>query len=154
MKRRQTGFTIVEIAIVVTVVALLASILIVTFLQAQKTSRDDSRAMQARSVNAALMQYYNENGEFPDACSGANVDCDWNNLASFLTPAYIQSMPTPPPHPTKTFRYIRGTSSDSYGILVPAEARGVFNAYGWSCKTGKNIDASWWGGGFAPTCPF
>jgi len=43
--RRSRGFTLIEIAVVVTVIALLASIVIVSFNQVQKRSRDDMRTV-------------------------------------------------------------------------------------------------------------
>ena len=154
MKRLQHGFTLVEIVVVVTVVAILASLVIVTFITTQKRARDDTRSNQIKAIKTALQHYYHDNGEYPDVCGGANIDCDASNLSSALSPAYMQSIPTPPlGSSNNTYIYRRGSAADSYGLRVFVETS-TYSYQGWACKTGNNIDESWRGGSFAPNCGF
>lgn len=145
----------VEIAIVVTVIAILASMIVVSFINVQKRARDDTRVAQIKAVNAALKRYYDDNGEYPSVCSGPNIDCALSNLSSALVPAYMPSIPASPPDSQgRNYLYIRGTAADSYGIFIPIESSSPISAWGWPCKTGNNIDTNWWGGGYTPSCPF
>ena len=78
MKRqwaRQTGFTIVELLIVIVVIAILAAITIVAFNGIQSRSRN-AKTVSAVSAWAKAMQLYKtENGGYPtvNSCLG-NVD--------------------------------------------------------------------------------
>lgn len=144
MKQRQSGFTLVEIAIVVVVIAMLAAMLIWSFGTVQKRSRDDSRDTAAKTLMAALKSYYNENGEFPDVCPGGlNIPCSATQyLGPVLTPSYLQTIPEQPN--TVPFSYQRGTALNSYGIKLDYETS--HNIYGTvvPCKTGEEVSTSWW----------
>ncbi len=150
MQRRQTGFTLIELAIVTVVIGILASLIIVGFQKVQQRARDDTRLTQATALNSALKHYFDEHGEYPApaACSGgSNAVCSAaQDLTPLLVPAYIQAIPDQPNG--APYQYMRGTESGSYGILVQYETM-------WQCKTGRNMDPSWWGGNsWAPDCPF
>ncbi|NCU37876.1 prepilin-type N-terminal cleavage/methylation domain-containing protein [Candidatus Saccharibacteria bacterium] len=59
------GFTIVEIAVVVAVIGILASITVVSYNNVQISSRDDSSRAKALVVTEALERHYEKYGEFP-----------------------------------------------------------------------------------------
>lgn len=136
--QRSRGFTLIEIAVVVTVIALLASIVIVSFNQVQKRSRDDMRTVQVTALKTALDRYYNDNGEYPVCPGGPNSECSASQyLTPILVPTYTSSVPDQPNN--QPYAYVRGTPGDSYGIFVNYE---VLSA----CKTGRNMSATWYGG--------
>lgn len=59
------GFTLVEVAIIVSVIAILTSITVGLSANYQVNVRDNSRQAKATIVAEALERYYNENGEYP-----------------------------------------------------------------------------------------
>lgn len=62
----RSGFTIIEMLIVVTILALLAGILIPVLEQEAIRARDGRRAGDLRSVASALWTYKSLNGAYPD----------------------------------------------------------------------------------------
>lgn len=137
MKQRQSGFTLVEIAIVVVVIAMLAAMIIWSFGIVQKRSRDDSRNLAARTLMAALKTYYDENGEYPGVCTGGdNSGCPISDLAPALTPKYLSVIPSDPSG--RSFSYTRGTYPNrAYALLISYESQPT-------CKTGVD-----WMGNFS-----
>src|SRR5687767_11698822 len=60
--KRQTGFTLVEIMIVVVIIGLLAAMAIPAFQKVRQSSQDKAVLNNARQLSAAADQYYLENG--------------------------------------------------------------------------------------------
>lgn len=75
-RRKQQGFTIVEIVVVVIVIAVLSSMTVLLFTQAQKNSRDRKRDNDIKLLMTELDKYYEKNGELPLSCDvGYPVNC-------------------------------------------------------------------------------
>ena len=73
MKRRlNSGFTIIEMLIVVTILSLLAGILLPVLEQEAARARDGRRAGDLRSVASALTTYKSLNGTYP------NTNDEWH----------------------------------------------------------------------------
>lgn len=81
MNRRQSGFTLVELAIVIVIIAILASITIFTYSKVQVNSRDSTRSSRVTLITDALEKYYTKNGEYP---SCANLTQSGSAVASLL----------------------------------------------------------------------
>lgn len=69
---RTRGFTLVEVIVTVSVIAILASMLIYGMLDAGRQSRDAERQANLRLVQNALDLYKNKYGRYPEGCNGAN----------------------------------------------------------------------------------
>lgn len=63
------GFTIVEIAIVISVIVVLTTISTLGITSYLKGSRDDDRAGKIIVLSTALEKYYSNNGEYPSCSS-------------------------------------------------------------------------------------
>jgi prepilin-type N-terminal cleavage/methylation domain-containing protein len=75
----QSGFTIIELLIVIAIIGILATLVLTNFQGAQARGRDTVRKNDANSVYSKLEEFYNENGGYPDATitdDGANVTVD------------------------------------------------------------------------------
>ena len=59
------GFTLIEILVVITVIAIVSSIALMTYTKTQQQSRDSQRSVSATIVVEGLEKYYSENGEYP-----------------------------------------------------------------------------------------
>lgn len=150
-KRIHKGFTLIEVAVIVSVIAIIASIIIVAYNQVQKDARNTARKNGAIALATALRRYHDDNNEYPNVCpGGVNVDCFANPyLNSYLVPKYVNEMPTQPNTSSTgtTYRYVRGTSPDSFGVLYEPEGA-------WGCVVGDKVDQpSWWAGWFG-ACSF
>jgi prepilin-type N-terminal cleavage/methylation domain-containing protein len=67
LKNRSKGFTIVELLIVIVVIAILATLVIVTFTGIQQKARDSQRQTDINAVDSHLEAYYAEHGNYPTA---------------------------------------------------------------------------------------
>jgi general secretion pathway protein G len=82
----KTGFTLIEILVVVTIIALLSIGAVVSFSQFGKQSRDAKRKADIEQVRAALEMYKSNNvsGSYP------------TSLNSLVTDSYLKSIPVDP----------------------------------------------------------
>ncbi len=63
--KRPRGFTIVEIAVVVMIISVLATITILAYNRTMSNSRNDSAKSRTQMIANALEKYYSANGEYP-----------------------------------------------------------------------------------------
>jgi len=77
LKRKQHGFTIVELLIVIVVIGILAGLVVTTFSGIQKKARDSERKTDINALHSQLEAYYAQNGKYPTL---ANVnDSAWRS---------------------------------------------------------------------------
>ena len=83
----ETGFTLIELMIVIGIMGILAGIVVPQLTGMQGKARDTAIASVAASLKTALEVYYAENGFYPvygdDINSGTEWD-DFNNLLSTI----------------------------------------------------------------------
>lgn len=65
LKSKQSGFTIVELLIVIVVIGILATLVIVTFSGVQQKARDTKRETDIKALASQLEVYYANNGSYP-----------------------------------------------------------------------------------------
>jgi Tfp pilus assembly protein PilE len=87
-KRLSRGFTIVEIATVIFIIALLAVLTLVVFNNVQAQSRDTSRANDMAILGNLLERYYDKNGQYPPAC-GSPTCSSGSSLWAYSAPDTI-----------------------------------------------------------------
>lgn len=110
MKRKTAGFTLVELAIVIVIIAVLASITIFTYAKVQVNARDTARATGAQAIGEALEKYYGKNGEYP---SCTQMTQSGSQVASLLN--IDQSILLTPTAPSGTTNSITGCSNLTSG---------------------------------------
>lgn len=123
----KSGFTIVELLIVIVVIGILAAIVIVAYNGVQARARDARRLADIQTVNKALQLYYIDNGSYPVTtpsgmstaytdtnCQLGTKQADW---VPGLTPKYLPQLPqniSPHPWDSKTGCYQYASDGTSY----------------------------------------
>lgn len=97
IKKKQTGFTIVELLIVIVIIGILAAITIVAYNGIQVRSRDTIRVGDLRSIHKAIELYKAENGSYPLPTNGSmnwTGNCStFGSVTNYITgiSAYVSS---------------------------------------------------------------
>jgi prepilin-type N-terminal cleavage/methylation domain-containing protein len=86
MKKTTSGFTIVELLIVIVVIAVLAAITVVAFNGVQQRAENSKTLAAATAFYKAIKQYEIDNGEIPhsgfDSCLGDSYVWEFDGVAS------------------------------------------------------------------------
>ncbi|OGK53381.1 hypothetical protein A2970_02485 [Candidatus Roizmanbacteria bacterium RIFCSPLOWO2_01_FULL_44_13] len=106
--RNGAGFTLIEILVVATIIALLASAASVAYSQFGKQARDARRKADLESVRAAVEMYRSNEDTYPVSITFGGDLCDPLGCS---TATYIESIPNDPKNPTYKY-YYSGTASD------------------------------------------
>lgn len=77
LKRKQSGFTIVELLIVIIVIGILAALVLVTFTGVQQKARNTERQTDIKAMQSHLETYYAKNGSMYPTRDELNDD-DYN----------------------------------------------------------------------------
>lgn len=120
------GFTLIEVLVAASIIAILASIALVNYQAVNKKSRDGKRKVDLEQVRSALEIYRVDTNQYPAA------------LGSLVTPTpYIQAIPTDPKSPTYQYRY--SGAANSYTLCAYLEGgavtTGCTGACGGDCIT-------------------
>lgn len=67
-KNQNTGFTIIEIIVVIAIIGILSSIAIASYFTVQVNARNNQRSSDTTIISSALEKYYQQNGQYP-SCS-------------------------------------------------------------------------------------
>jgi prepilin-type N-terminal cleavage/methylation domain-containing protein len=84
--KKNNGFTLIEIVVVIGIIALLTVIIYASFNGAKSQSRDQTRITDINSIQLALETYYNQKHSYPATSS----------LDILVTEKYLPKIPTPP----------------------------------------------------------
>lgn len=110
MERGKKGFTLIELMVVISIIAILSTVGYVTYSHAQITARDARRKDDLRQIATALTIYYQINKRYP--CSGSGWETSTNTTSIWikdvntdsvcdgskgnLTSSYINQIPIDP----------------------------------------------------------
>jgi len=131
MKKKQKGFTLLELLVVIGIIAILLGFAAVSFAAAQKRSRDVRRREDLKAMQNALEQYNAAEGfVYPD-------DCD--DAASYMQ----GSWPVDPGGSLLGYEYT-ACAVDSYCICVDLETDDVGNSSDNACSWGSGAGADYY----------
>ena len=63
--KKEKGFTLLELLVVIGIIGLLASILVINLTSARRRARDTKRVADIRNIQTATEDYYGKNGKYP-----------------------------------------------------------------------------------------
>jgi len=111
--RGSTGFTLLEVLVSATIIAVLTAIGIVSYSSVNKRSRDVKRKSDLEQIRAALEMYRSDNSEYPN--TGASF-VSAQDLTATLVSTYTPAIPTDP------------SSSGDYQY-IPVATSGIYSGY-------------------------
>lgn len=79
--KKQQGFTIVELLIVIVVIGILAALVITTFTGIQQKSRNTERTTDIKSLHQSLESYFAQENKYPTLAQFN--DSSWRDLNNF-----------------------------------------------------------------------
>lgn len=126
MRQSRSGFTIVELLIVIVVIAILAAITTIAFNGVQQRARDSQREHDITTIRKAIDLFRADKGGYP-VCGTANAysaggalagSTASNCLTAALVPTYLAKLPTDPIN-SGSYQYFYGngyrrTSATTY----------------------------------------
>lgn len=89
--QKQTGFTIVELLIVIVVIAILAAITIVAFNGVQQRARDSQRKQNLAELAKLISMYNVDNGNYITTGGGASNGQGWVNGGATTIPKVLSN---------------------------------------------------------------
>ena len=89
LKRKQQGFTIVELLIVIVVIGILAGLVITTFTGIQQRARNTKRQTDIKAMHGQVEAYYASNGKYPTLANMNDSTWRGTNMKG-LDPAALQ----------------------------------------------------------------
>lgn len=108
VKQQKTkfGFTLVELLVVISIIAVLTAILTTNFMGMRERARDAQKIQDLGSIKSALRLYYNDNQTYPVNISAIGTT---NYMPSFAGLGY-------------TYNYVQTNGGDGFVLTVGLEA--------------------------------
>ncbi len=132
-----SGFTLIELMIVIAILAGLATMFMTTFPSAQKRGRDTKRRSDLKQYQTAMELYANKNGGY--LVSGGTI----NPSGTFCSDAAKLGLKSCPDDPKSTQHYSVNSTATQYVLWTQLEQpSGATAEYFVVCSTGKAIDAT------------
>lgn len=117
------GFTLMEILVSISIIAVLVAIGIVSYSSINQRSRDARRKSDVEQLRAALELYRSENGYYPNVGSGAFVPISYLS-ATLVDEGYMPDLPNDPQDNVKNYYQVRmmnqGSDNEYYGYCLVA----------------------------------
>lgn len=90
-KQKQSGFSLLELVIVVAIILIISAIAIPRLLQAMNTSKEAAGAASLRSMNTALAAYQSKWSGFPAAAGSLGGTCNTTTPPSAINACDLDS---------------------------------------------------------------
>ena len=104
-----SGFTLIELIVAVTIIAVLVAAGAVSYDSVTKRSRDAKRRSDVEQLRSALEMYRADFGYYPSIGSGGWTAA--SNLSGSLVTTYMPAIPSDPKSPAFTYRYMASNLS-------------------------------------------
>lgn len=113
LKKRNQGFTIVELLIVIVVIGILALLVITTYSGIQAKARNAKRQTDVASLQTQLEAFFSQNGYYPSLADLNSSSWLSTNMKSLDQNALID-----PSNPTQSKTLVAAPAAKSYAYAV------------------------------------
>jgi prepilin-type N-terminal cleavage/methylation domain-containing protein len=113
LKKRNQGFTIVELLIVIVVIGILALLVITTYSGIQAKARNSKRQTDIQSLQTQLEAFFSQNGFYPSRADLNNGGWLGTNMKSLDQNALVD-----PSNPTQSKTLLAAPAAKSYAYEV------------------------------------
>lgn len=110
ISKGQRGFTLIELLVVIAIIGILSSVVLASLNTARQKSRDARRISDIKQLQLACELYYDNNGQYPDGLTDANL----------VTPGYIAQIPKDP-QTGNSYQYAYNGDRSNYHVGVTLE---------------------------------
>ncbi|KKU42989.1 MAG: hypothetical protein UX60_C0041G0004 [Berkelbacteria bacterium GW2011_GWA2_46_7] len=117
-QRKRSGFTLVELLMVIAIIGILASLTLVSLRGAGAKARDAKVKTNVASIDKALSQYELDNQKFYVDGANATIDITESGSLAINLATYIKSTAF---NPTKVAKYTTNPSGSSYAMAWELE---------------------------------
>jgi type II secretion system protein G len=129
---KQSGFTLIELVIVIAIIGLLASAVLTQLSDARGLAQDARRKQDLSTLKIALEAFRNDNGRYPNTNQqwwgvsnngGNRATSGTSGYIPGLAPAYIEVLPTDPLGDLSGwsgYQYVSDASGSSYKLIIHA----------------------------------
>lgn len=118
-QKKQLGFTIVELLIVIVVIGILAAIVIVAYQGVTAKASYSHEQADMRNLNHLIQLYYVDNGQYPSTGGTGNWQ-GWNQAGNFIpgiVSKYASNMPQMPTNPATENSYLYTSNGTDYKLI-------------------------------------
>ena len=119
LRDKQSGFTIIELVIVLVVIGILTLLVVTTHGSIEAKSRNDTRTHDLKTLQISLEGYFSRNSHYPSRADMNNPKWLKTNLPNLDT-----SLMSDPSNPTGSITLVAKPASKSYAY-DPTQADGV-----------------------------
>jgi len=148
-KNNQTGFTLIEILVVMVIIGILAAMGIGSYMSSQMKARDARRKQDLRQIANAVELFYNDHGVFPTSTADRKIMgcgsafpatsvCNWGSQFILGASNYISKLP---PDGHGPFMYVSaGADYKIYTYLENNKDPQIMTGLGINCSPGKECN--------------
>lgn len=152
--KRTTGFTLIELMVVMAILAILLGIGAGAFTSSLKKGRDTTRKANLRAITNALELYYNDKGKYPvdDGSGGikgcgadaAPTTCAVNGVFSDANGTiYMQQLPADPVSSQKYYYKATTSQFQLYAHLENSQDPMIITPAASGTNCGTNASCNW-----------
>lgn len=120
--KNQLGFSLIELLVAATIIALLSAVGLVSYVNANKSARDARRKSDLEQVRAGIELYRSSEGTYPSSSSYSGM---MTEIEDYISNDDALTDPRPSPHPQYEYDNTpAGTDCSAYQLCATLESDG------------------------------